>query len=1193
MTPPLGLRGRGQGAGKSRLPPSTFHQLPPTDHRLPSSALCPPASLFHVNLNLNLPRAPRGASAFALVATLLMMTAITGAAIAFFQSMRVERMVSRNYSDLARARMAAEGAADDGQALIVSLFSNYPDSATAWARLAVQNPQIQFTAYYFRTTDTNNARAAQGFQTNGSNAAVPASPAPVLVHVYPLVSGANDVVASNLTTTLQVFTNTNTPGGQAGLTVQNSVDLNADRWIGKPPDDTVTPPLRAKWIEVLRDPTRPKNTNRNTAGEPINPAIARYAFWMEDESFRLNVNWAGNNPRGGPNREQANLIGPSLGRSPAEAVVRAALRRSDTITGERANFANEVMLLQRQLSNSVDTRILHGSLWSTPYRLPTRDSVWLAQNTEPEFPEEFKYLFTAHSSALNFSRGGVQRLNLNQVVFSNGLSGTTNDNAAIRLQLDRILAAITNQYAMPAFGQRFYRLGTDNRNPLNATNEVTAPHARIYLQKIAANIRDYIDTDSQPTVVNNDATFSVSPLGGNPDNFRPWNNSTTVVGNARASNSVAAVGQETLPLLTEFAVRGWHTGNWEGGGFSFTLCHYFEFWNPYNKDIPLAALGVNPSLRILNMYTFDPGPGGTVLPLAPPVSTVPLASFTGLTRFPANSFTVLSTDPNPIPSGLVTNNTGVLITNFFGSAGVGAVNYSGTSPRQQVSAVLGTSAGRAGTSVTDYDLWSMLFNNNGVMASFTALATAQVSGFGSAMELTSAITNVVHSSSLAGTSLLTRTGDPRSLNEQLSIQKHGATGIDSGDQYRFLNTTTEQSSFGALGSATGRFVNVSTWPDWSGTGPAAGNNLDYAVIRDGRMLGIGELGHIYDPARITNATGSVEFSRGGGRTLKIGQREAFDAGGAVTPGNFSSGKNPYGLWGGTNPLRNMDSFFLEAQTSPSRNWTAWRLTDVFCVDPPDRNGTINNNNTALNPQDDWNIPEPEELEQIHGLLNINGLNRDGALAFRALLWDLEFLPYDTAVNPNLREGTPSTGGTAALGKYVRTNNLVDLNGTDPVFRDNNLLRRVRGTSDNAPNDDGIFWERGEISERDIFSRTTMNTATMLVSDNTAVMNNTLDRGREELVRRLLDMICTKGNTYSVYAIGQALDPRTGRPIASQKLQRTFRINPLFSSSNTVALPPDFSFDPTRTGTGTGTTQQNDRFRRPAAWSTQTLQEKWN
>jgi len=47
-----------------------------------------------------------------------MITVITGAAVAFFQSTRIERFVARNYADLARARLAAEGAAADAQARI-------------------------------------------------------------------------------------------------------------------------------------------------------------------------------------------------------------------------------------------------------------------------------------------------------------------------------------------------------------------------------------------------------------------------------------------------------------------------------------------------------------------------------------------------------------------------------------------------------------------------------------------------------------------------------------------------------------------------------------------------------------------------------------------------------------------------------------------------------------------------------------------------------------------------------------------------------------------------------------------------------------------------------------------------------------------------------------------------------------------
>jgi hypothetical protein len=47
-----------------------------------------------------------------------MITVITGAAVAFFQSTRIERFVARNYAELARAQLAAEGAAAEAQARI-------------------------------------------------------------------------------------------------------------------------------------------------------------------------------------------------------------------------------------------------------------------------------------------------------------------------------------------------------------------------------------------------------------------------------------------------------------------------------------------------------------------------------------------------------------------------------------------------------------------------------------------------------------------------------------------------------------------------------------------------------------------------------------------------------------------------------------------------------------------------------------------------------------------------------------------------------------------------------------------------------------------------------------------------------------------------------------------------------------------
>ena len=464
MNPSLVLSGRGQGAGKSRLLPSTFHRLPTPALRPPPSGFPLPASRYpasvHVHLQVHeslhhpplatrhplpkskirnpkfefpisqLPSSTKSeiqnikyktlsfltpktsCGGFALVATLLMITVITGAAVAFFQSTRIERFVARNYADLARAQLAAEGATAAGQALITSLFTNYPDSAVGWARLA----DTELATFYFRTTNAN------GFLTNGANAATPASQ-PVFLFAYPLASGVNAVQVSAFSASAPVFTNTATPDGQAGLTAANRVDLNSDNWIGTPPGGT-KPALRAKWVELLQEPSQLKNTNLNSAGFPINPAIARYAFWAEDESFRVNLNRSGAAPRGNN----------TPGTNPAEIALQGAL------SGNNATLAQGVTNLQVALRSNI----------------PTPATMGLA-NPSNNYTNN-RFVVSVHSSGLNLSRGGTLRLNLNQVVAS------STDANTIRSQSDRILAGITNANtnatpsntaAMPAFGQRF------------------------------------------------------------------------------------------------------------------------------------------------------------------------------------------------------------------------------------------------------------------------------------------------------------------------------------------------------------------------------------------------------------------------------------------------------------------------------------------------------------------------------------------------------------------------------------------------------------------------------------------------------------------------------------------------------------------------------------------------------------------
>ena len=1063
-----------------------------------------------------------------------MIAVITGAAVAFFQSTRVERFVARNYADLARAQLAAEGGAAFGQALITTLFTNYPDSAVGWARMA----DTELATFYFRTTDTN------GFLTNGVNAALPASQ-PVFLFAYPLVSGANPVQQGLFSGSAAVFTNTNGLDGLSGLTASNSVDLNADNWIGTPPGRT-RPVLRARWVELLRDPTQGKNTNLS-GGVPINPAIARYAFWAEDESFRVNLNWCGATQRGDN----------TPGTNPVEIPILSLFSGSP---------ATQIALAQgiTNLANVLRSNI------------PTPGSMTLATNIPYTTFTNTKFVFSTHSSALNFSRGGVRRVNLNQVMTNIPFTATnvvgTNTNIGpnsqysglVRTQLNRVISTVTNRYAMPDFGQRFYRVGAarvgggDPGNDLNAAtgaNAVTPDDALIYLNKLAANIRDYIDTDSQPTILTNDLakTYAVVPLPPGNATLRAFDFDNVSTG--PHANRIIAAGQEAVPLLTEYALRvallsGLDTTN---PIFQIRVSHYFEFWNPYNKPVAWSNLGGNPYLHVYNQIGWQTASGV----IRPPDLKIPLNSFAGPAEIPAGSFAVLTTDPQ------FTEAVGLLgiLGNVRSSAS--APVLSGTAREEedqksgsfyQIKDMMGGPDGRAGGHMggSDYETQMVVASDTGQLSSFSSLPVP------TSINITADpdAANGSQSNSVGffrGGSLRgngggdygsgSQSGDPRSLNEQLRYTRYTgpATIVDrltaggGEDQGRFYSTgmingtnPRGSSSMGSLGTGASAYVDTSggnpaSWADWSGTGLGDGSQ-PFAVIRDGPMQTIGELGHIYDPVRFPGS--DVQTARGGGSTLKIGQRE-----------NYNQAQNFRGLWGagggtGTNTAEGN-------QTNASRNWTAWRLTDVFCVNPPDRNG---------NGQVDT-----AELTRIDGLININNVARDNGRVLRAMVQGLQMQAATSG-------GAPTTGGFS-----LNINNLT-----------NGFVGRVLGTSTNSinnPADDNIFWERGEISEIPIFS-----SGTGLLTNNVN-LELTLDRGREEVVRRLMDLICTKGNTYSVYAIGQALHPVTGRVVATQRIKMTFRIDPFFAT----ALPTDTDFVPSA---DVGT--PSDRFRRPDRFSNSVL-----
>jgi hypothetical protein len=320
------------------------------------------------------------------------------------------------------------------------------------------------------------------------------------------------------------------------------------------------------------------------------------------------------------------------------------------------------------------------------------------------------------------------------------------------------------------------------------------------------------------------------------------------------------------------------------------------------------------------------------------------------------------------------------------------------------------------------------------------------------------------------------------------------------------------------------------------------------IMGNAPMQSIGELGYIYDPVRFATTSTLVQNWRGGGRTLTIGQPDQLWDG--------SMGYRP--------PADSTPQFTYE--TSPSRGWAAWRLCDLFTV------------------KQDSNLVNGI---QMNGMYNPNGILRDGGQVLRTLLQGIGFSGQDT----QLTGQTLSTANMPGLinPEGLRPNFRVTMLGSGGQALANCLGVRLTLPVAAVPDTMYYFsplWEPGEISEMPIFSNTIGISATaenLLVA---SVNDNTLnDRGHEELYRRLSELITTKGNTFSVYVVGQALDS-LGHPVATKARRVLIRLWPQFlDAAGKVAEAPDDNFDPT------DASQVLRRFRAPDAYRVQVLGEE--
>jgi Tfp pilus assembly protein PilX len=977
--------------------------------------------------------------AFALIVTVIILALLAVMAVAFLSTSRVERGTARGVADKVKADLTAQSAVNAAIARLIDNVGNYPDSATTWEAVNGTNAG---TILYFRDKTPELAIPA-GANTNTSK-----------LKVLPLISGGivTDADATSKKSSLPTLDNT------------NSYDLNHARfsgdtqgWIGAPPGSS-RPEYRGQWIDIADSSSPSKIT-------------ARYAYWMEDESFKVNTNLMGNTLRG-PN---------TLGDAPTQIPLQGML----AMIGNDTSSATTIFDFRKKFPSSLFYE----------YRALNQ-----ANSGQPTLGDSAKFVATIYSGALNLSRSGSKRVNLNRVV------ADSTDAAAIRTQLDQIIKTIT--YHLPNFGQRFYRLGSD-KNSLDVPNTGSPSHQTIYLNKIAANVRDYISTNSQPTIVNNDSTINI---GSAPAHSLPG-------GGASGPNEVIAIGKKAVPFTQEYMVRVKQDifTNRLGASATYKLeiDHYVEVWNMTNKDITVSSLGPNAFLRIANQFGWDANgaAGGTDIPEDPSRDfSVPLNSFTNSSNaalsFPAGTVTVLTTDPAPLPGSFPGVDPARVFRPPNGIPADPYRVYQGTTTKKSGSNLRINSIPRPVNSSTSADLETevILGNDNGVLESFCSPAVYYITcnvddGTSNADSVRSDTAQYYfRASSLKGnasSAIASQVGDPRTNNEQLSI----TTSVSDEDQTAYKleawNSPSQISNttFTALNT---NYVNPAIWTD-----PAT-NTTDAAhspaAIANGTLASVGQIGDVFDPARSVGGapgSGNIAYSRGGGRTFKIGQ--------------------PDDLWD-----RNSNS--------ASREWTAWRLSDVFTT---------------------------ADLIQLDGRVNINGVNRDGGTAVKAALYGYIFQP------------TPNSDSNLA-GKPF---------DTDPPSSGDKVIELIKQMQARIKNDgstyssfastSGPFAERGELSEMPMF-----NTGADLVTGvNTS---NVYDRGREELFRRLVELITTRGNVFTVYAAGQSLVPQaSGTPVvtATSQLKVTFRIDPIW----TAGAPTD-PFDPT----------SNVRFNKPDKYAIKIL-----
>lgn len=1128
-------------------------------------------------------------AAASLLLTLVVMAGIVILFVILARLVMVERRVSRGYSEILRAEIAAQAGLEDAGNLLLDLFSKYPDSATFW------DPKIADTAtpgtvFLYRDKAPNDPSVTYDPTGYASN---------VKVFARPLLSGA---VTKEYYPATGLYSKTLPDPEDSAKTIdlskpENAIDFNELKrfggddpkgWIGAMPGATPIP-IRVPWVEILEDPTETKSTT--------NRAVARYAFWMEDESFKLNVNTAKAGPRGTADSETKTVGTKKLG-DPRASLKGGFIRNENQTMAEEA--ADSVTKVRDDLA-------VTGGRLISPRQVGHATKV--PGDTEVgTFGRDYKFLLTTESSGLNLSRTGAKRLNPNMVVERvTNAHGTNLSGAAADVQraVWQIAGAVENQ--SPRFGQRFYRLNSsDILIPTSSSSaaanknktDVTTAHEGLYVRKIAANIYDALSPAANPTVLTTGGQVLLGrPVYSLVDDDELEFDTRLLPPSPVEANQIEAIGKKPQPYFTEYGIHvrvtGFTNPSTRGGvyDYEFEVDHYFEFWNLSNKTIKVADGDLGPSPYLV--VEMQPGMAandddkmnGEDIPEGRPFKIKLDDPFTlngssSSIEIPPGESVVITTDPNYVTNaGPIFGLAGKRVyvaqalyapndANQRCDQGISSQPYPGYDAEGSHSVVMPNvrryrcTSFRVSTNssgVPDGDHGELQYGPRMEGSGTTKIILGNAYGILDAhlSLLIGKVTNTnmivlkgVGSSQIRGSFVGgTRKGyyDPRGNLEAIDFKWDTGAATESKFSSLQLNGMVKDgppapgtSNLGTI-PAIPRSMMANT--DVVPASPSAANPL--AAMPNVPMRSVGELGLIFDPIRYGIAADIKSF-RSGGQTLAIGQ--------------------PDPVWDGTR-VSSLSSLAeeLKYQLSRSREWTAWRLADIF---------------TAKRDEDmHGDAAHPENRTEVEGLYNPNGILRDEGRVLRSLLEGIGFGDAQTS-DPLLAGNTFLTTDTdKLLAESARANITAATAGTGGKALANFIAQRLTRS---LPKRFSPFWEPGELSQLDFFAyKSGSYTAAgssgnpvqyILSGKNNDALN---DRGREEVFRRLVDLITPKGNTFTIYVVGQSLD-KQGKPTATKAQRVTVRLQPAFND------PLKQDFDPT------STTETTERFRKPDAFTLQVV-----